>query len=430
MKEKQKGLEYFRSLTEWRGSRKFDLENIRPVLDRLGSPQNQIKTAQIAGTNGKGSVSAALASIIAMTGKRVGLNTSPHLGCVNERIIIDGYPVTDDFLGQYSIPVKDAADSLGINLSLFEAIMAISALGFVHSGVEFGVFEVGLGGTFDATTTIEMPEVCAIVTIGFDHMELLGNSLRSIARAKAGVIRNGGTVVTGNLPQEALEEIEAVASEKNARHIKFGRDFHYEKGPQGYVYNSNILKKLAFKPELAGDHQAHNMAVAITMAQVLGASGSECSQGVADVFWPGRLEQTYFGTRACLIDCAHNPDGFEMLCNFISRNKLGPYEVGFGVLRGRDWQGMALKLLPHVTKWNLLLPDSDRAVPCEEIRQFLELKGAQVSVFGNNYSAYLQEQAKSEKTEPMLVCGSMYLVGGIRSTIVPNWIPLWKAAPV
>ena len=425
MNAKQKGLEYFHSLIEWRGNRKFDLENIRPVLERLGSPQNQLKTAQIAGTNGKGSVSAALASIMAMGGKKVGLNTSPHLGRVNERIIIDGHPVSDDFLGQYSIPVKEAADSLGINLSLFEAIMAISSLGFVGTGVEFGVFEVGLGGTFDATTTIKMPEVCSIVTIGFDHMDLLGKSLRSIARAKAGVIRDGGTIVTGDLPEEALEEIEIVVNERGARHIKFGRDFSLEKAPNGYVYKSNILKRLDFSPKLSGDHQAHNMAVAITMALIMGASVEECREGVANVFWPGRLEQTYFGSRACLIDCAHNPAGFETLTSYISNNKLGPFEVGFGVLKGRDWQSMIEMLMPHVNKWNLMLPDSDRAVPCEELQEFLETKGAEVSVYGGDYKTYLQSQLKSQKTTPILVCGSMYLVGGIRSIMVPNWKPLW-----
>ena len=171
------GLEYLSKLTPWNGRGGFALEYITKVLERLGNPQDSLPSIHIAGTNGKGSVSSAVSSILAASGYRVGLNTSPHLEQMNERLVVDGLSVSDEFLGEFAFAVRNAAQRALVELSFHEAITAIAFLGFREIGVEWMVMEVGLGGRLDASNVISRPAATAIVTIDYDHQAILGNTL-------------------------------------------------------------------------------------------------------------------------------------------------------------------------------------------------------------------------------------------------------------
>lgn len=421
------GLAYFRSLAEWRGNLDFSLENILKVFKHFGNPQDKLPAVQIAGTNGKGSVSCAIASILGASGKRVGLNTSPHLSSINERLVIDGFPASDEFFAKYALRLKQGCEATGVTLSMFEGIMAIGALGFLDQGLDWAVLEVGLGGRLDATTSVSLPKVGAIVTIDFDHMDLLGNTLPKIAAEKAGIIKPGMNLVTGKIDPEPLSVIERVARENNARQLKFGEDYWFEdtNRPTGtFSFRSRELGDIDFRPALPGLHQAHNMAVAIAMGRVLGISLEDCKAGVENAFWPGRIEKTYLGSREVIIDCAHNPAGISSLVQYLKNNKFQDLTLATGMLKGRDWKTMLSALLPYCKEVFLLRPDTDRALPIEEMQEFLRELGISNQTFGKDYAAFV-EQAESG-TNSLLITGSMYLVGPLRGMICKQVKPLWK----
>ena len=187
----QIGIAYLEKLTPWNGRGGFALEGIVKVLKRLGDPQDSYPTIHIAGTNGKGSVSSGISSILGAAGYRVGLNSSPHLQSLNERIAIDGLPIDSTALGEFCHDVRVAANRDLVELSFHEAITVVSFLAFREIGVEWAVVEVGLGGRLDASNVISRPAATAIVTIDYDHQAILGNTLAEIAAEKAGIIKQG-----------------------------------------------------------------------------------------------------------------------------------------------------------------------------------------------------------------------------------------------
>ena len=174
MNKVQQGLSYLNTLTPWNGRGGFALEAISKILKRLDNPQDSYPSIHIAGTNGKGSVSSATASILAATGYKVGLNTSPHLQSLNERIVFDGLPISMETLGEFAYDIRSVSAKALEELSFHEAITALSFLAFREMGVEWAVVEVGLGGRLDASNVISRPAATAIVTIDFDHQHILG----------------------------------------------------------------------------------------------------------------------------------------------------------------------------------------------------------------------------------------------------------------
>lgn len=429
------GIEYLNGLRPWNGRGGFSLSELCKVLRRLGEPQDKVPAVHVAGTNGKGSVSVATAAILGASGYRVGLNISPHLQRVNERIVIDGLPCSDDFLGEFSYSVRQAANREGVELSFHEAITAVAFLGLFESKVEWSVIEVGLGGRLDASNVISRPAATAITTISFDHQAILGDSLAAIAAEKAGIIKRGSPLITGIVGKEADAVISRIAA--GVPHYKFGRDYdariHEIDGKPSIEYWGKEFvagKDISFdfRPALAGAHQAHNLSVAATIGLVLGLPKDRIKCGLESVFWPGRLEEISVSGLNLVLDCAHNQAGVESFISFLESRQLRAIDLTFGVLDTKDWREMVKKLRPYVATWRLLSPSSERALGEDLLSQELQISGTDVRVecYGADYERCLRDLFSQNAGRQAFVTGSMYMVGRVREILSLAPRELWR----
>ena len=234
------GLKYLSSLAPWKGKGGFTLDKMRALMAELGNPQDTYHSVHIAGTNGKGSVTVALAAMAGAAGFRTGMTISPHLGTMNERIVIDGAPITDELLDIQATKVAEAQERLNIELSFFEGITACAFLAFHAVGVDWAILEVGLGGRLDATNVVRSPRACVIVSIDFDHQDILGPTLECIASEKAGIIKPRAPVYVGSVSKEARDVIYARARSLDAPIYFVGQDFSLNTGnvPGAYIFDS------------------------------------------------------------------------------------------------------------------------------------------------------------------------------------------------
>ena len=306
--------------------RKFELAHMRTLAAALGNPQDHFPSLLIAGTNGKGSTAATLASICRESGIKTGLYTSPHLSRINERIQINGMQIDDDTFAALYFRVDDAANKLVAEgklphpPSFFEVITAIAFLHFAEQNVELAVFEVGLGGRLDATNIVE-PLISIITDIALDHTEYLGPTITDIAREKAGILRQNGVLIT--LPQHpqanvAIGEAAVALSVRGvsaADYVPMRRPQHGNALRNQYPLRVGDLNITVDSP-LTGDHQQRNIALAIAAAiQLRNHNGYDITntaiaKGISATQWPARLEQfPQTGAATILLDVAHNPAG-------------------------------------------------------------------------------------------------------------------------
>lgn len=437
MNKIKSGFDYLGGLKPWNGRVGFDLDGIRATLKRLDDPQDSIPTIHIAGTNGKGSVSAAISSILAKSGYKVGLNSSPHLFKMNERIVIDGSPCSDEVLGEFAVDIRDAANRAVVELSFHEAITAVSFLAFRELGLDWSVIEVGLGGRLDASNVIKRPAATAIVTIDFDHQHILGDSLAKIAAEKAGIIKPGTPNVTGALSKEAFEVVNRQAQGNG--HHRYGREFDCRQlsgsGVNRFEYwgkNFPLAPSLTFEFDspLPGLHQGHNMAVAATLGLLVGMTPEVCREGIENVFWPARLESLSVGGRVFILDSAHNPAGIRAFIAFLKSHGHQDIDLAFGVLDTKNWQEMIGQLKPYVACWRLLLPEYTSAVPLQlveqEILKGISGNGVRVVRYESNYERCIRDLIEEGSGQPAVVAGSMYMVGRLRGMLSPESPVLWK----
>jgi dihydrofolate synthase / folylpolyglutamate synthase len=275
---------------------RLGLEGMRESCVRLGSPERAFVCVHIAGTNGKGSTSAMVESVARAAGKRTGLYTSPHLCRFAERIRIDGAPISDDALASVLRRALDAAPEL----TFFEVATLAAFLAFRDAGVEFVVLEVGLGGRLDATNVIETPLACAITSIGFDHMNLLGHTLAAIAREKAGIAKAGVPLLLGDMPEEARTTIESYGKTVGAQ---------VARAPSPQVDDDTFNFFFGAVLPLRGAFQCANYMLARRIALAAGFNDEACDKGLRSVAWPGRYEFVRSSDGPYLLDAAHNPQG-------------------------------------------------------------------------------------------------------------------------
>ncbi len=300
-----------------RSGMRLGLEGIERLLERGGRPDRAFPSALVAGTNGKGSTAAHLASILRAAGRRVGLYTSPHLVRFHERIRVEGAEIGDDALERLLErwwPRFEAERP-----SFFEAATALAFDHFAESAIGFGVVEVGLGGRLDATNVL-VPRVSVITTIASDHADILGGTLARIAREKAGIVKEGGTLVLGVRRAEPRAAILAIAAERGARVIRLGADARY--AALGVAREGTLLRlatpsfRGSVRTPLLGAHQARNAALAALAAEAIlegeGAGPPEVAaaiaEGIETTHWPARAELIE-GDPPVLLDVAHNVEG-------------------------------------------------------------------------------------------------------------------------
>jgi dihydrofolate synthase / folylpolyglutamate synthase len=324
---------------------KFGLDNISAIVARLGHPERAFSVVHIAGTNGKGSVTAMVDAALRAAGHRSARYTSPHLVDLSERFVVDGRPVTGDALAAVVSDVRLAIDGLRsdgrleVQPTFFEVTTASAFELFRRAGVEIAVLEVGLGGRLDATNVVAPPALVAtvITSIDFDHQLYLGTTLRAIAGEKAGIIKPGVPVVVGPMAPEAEDAITEAAALRGAAVIRAIPD-----DVDGMTLG------------LAGAHQRANAAVAMRVLQLLDARGiavpaGAIAAGLADPRWPGRLELRRLpGGRELLLDAAHNPAGAASLASYLKAQGGDPPPLVLAAMRDKDVAGIFAALLPAV----------------------------------------------------------------------------------
>ncbi len=358
----------------------WDLKRIERLLARLDNPQNFARSVHVAGTKGKGSTSAMIASILHSAGYKVGLYTSPHLLSYTERIQVNGKPIAEaDWAKLVEIiqPHVEAENALGDlgQLTTFEIFTAMAFLHFQRVKADWQVLEVGLGGRLDATNVIQ-PQVCVITSISFDHMDVLGDTLAKIAGEKCGIIKPGADVVTAPQFPEALEVIKRVCTEKNVRLIKVGQDVTWERvgfNQKGQSFRVKGLKgKYKLRIPLLGLHQLENAANAVAAAELLQEKDAKISskniaEGLAKVDWPGRL-QVLRKKPWVVVDGAHNAYSMKRLVEAIEEYfKYDKVKLILGFGADKDIAGMAAEAAELTSDIILVASKHPRAVKAEAL---------------------------------------------------------------
>jgi dihydrofolate synthase / folylpolyglutamate synthase len=411
--------------------RKFSLDEIRVLLEELGNPQLKFPSILIAGTNGKGSTAATLASILSAAGVRTGLFTSPHLERANERIRIDRVEIADEDFARHFFLVSDTANQMVIERKLpqvpsyFEMLTAQALLYFAASGAEIAVLEVGMGGRLDATNVVD-PLFSIVTDISLDHMEWLGPTIAAITREKAGIMRRNGTLIA--LPQhpEANQVLGELATELNVRGVNAAR---YMPGlcDAADVYTVDALgAQIEINSPLKGAHQHRNLALAIAAAVELAerhgypVTSAAIAEGIRLTRWPGRLERVSSGGVEWILDVAHNPAGAWALRAGL-RSLLGDKNqkvLVFGCLRDKPIAEMAQILFPLFEQVVLAPIRSSRAASIDELLAAARATGTN-AVAAETVRTALKTAEELAADNPVVVSGSVYLVGEARALLLP-----------
>jgi dihydrofolate synthase/folylpolyglutamate synthase len=432
--------------------RKFSLDEIGVLLGGLGDPHRRFGSVLIAGTNGKGSTAATLASILRASGVRTGLYTSPHLERPNERIEVDGREIADEDFARLFFQVQAAARDLGANGTLaqmpsfFETLTAMAFLHFAAEGIEMAVLEVGMGGRLDATNIVD-PMLSIVTDISLDHTEWLGSTIAAIAREKAGILRAGGTLIT--LPQhpEANQVLGEVATELEVRGVSAvaymppmdmpsveapAVGLAATSGPAAAPYRVEALGAvIEVASPLRGAHQHRNVALAIAAAVELAEhhgipiTAATIAEGIHETRWPGRLERIAVQdpatghTTECILDVAHNPAGAWALRAGL-REILEEARAGtliFSCLRDKPAAEMAQILFPLFARVIFAPIASPRATPVSDLLVAAEATGTPAEAAGS-VSEALQSARSGAAGGVVVISGSVYLVGAARTLLL------------
>jgi dihydrofolate synthase/folylpolyglutamate synthase len=403
---------------------RLGLENIKTVLESFGLPPRNFPSVHVAGTNGKGSVCAMLDQIFRLHGYKTGLYTSPHLVEVRERIKVNGRMISEEdfcrLLGEIEKREKKLkrAGLIAGSLTFFEILTIASLLYFGEKKVEMAVFEVGMGGRFDATNVVR-PQVAAITTISYDHQQYLGQTLDRIAFEKAGIIKENIPCVCGVKNRTALRVIKKKCQELQAPFLEVfgqGRKFSWENSSSGFLFTlQSDSGTYRYQPSLPGFHQGENAAVAITVAEVLKKQGwqlakSKIIEAIATTSWPGRLE-IFSAIPLIILDGCHNPAGAQAVRDYVKGRINQPLILVFAVMKDKDVEKIAQLLFPLASRIILTRPPLERAASPQEI-------ASRVRKYRENYfleedvaSAIRLALALSEGRIPILIAGSLFLVG-------------------
>lgn len=409
---------------------KLGLANITTLCEALGHPERTFPSLHIAGTNGKGSVTAMSHAALRAAGIHAARYTSPHLVDLNERFVIGDEPVGDADLASAATHVLDTADALvaaGRLLNpptFFEATTAIAFELFRRKGVRVAVLEVGLGGRFDATNVVH-PMACAITSIGLDHQQHLGDTIERIAFEKAGIMKPGVPVVVGRLPPEAMSVMREVADARGARLVTAGDP------PPTWRFEGDRVVLEAHTPQhrygpialaLRGEHQADNALVAIRLLEEASRTGVQVSveameRGLATVVWPARLEVLEFrGGKRAIIDAAHNTDGALSLARYLSRAHPGRPPLVFAAMKDKDAEGILKRLLPAVGTVFVTAPPTRRAAEPDELARVARTLDPLRRVIVEPDPLRAVERAW-EDAPIVCVAGSIFLAGAVRGAL-------------
>jgi len=414
----QQAVEYIHSIT-WMGS-KPGLERTQALLKLMGDPQDQLKFIHIAGTNGKGSTAAMTASILQKAGYRVGLFTSPCIFKFNERIQINGEHISDEDLAAVTAYVKPLAASLEDHPTEFELVSCIGFEYFKRKGCDIVVLEVGMGGALDSTNVISVPEVAVITNIGLDHTDFLGNTLAEIAETKAGIFKEGGNAVLYPSDPEVEQVVRRICKERNVQ-LKIA-DFDsitlVSHSLEGQVFDHGSRKGLELP--LLGNHQLHNAAVVLAIADTLIEKGwniteEHIAEGIRDVSWPGRFDIVRRDP-LFIIDGGHNPQCIEALVKNIEDYLADRKVIALtGVLADKDYADMYKPVMGFVEQFVCITPPNPRKLDADLLAHHLRQAGAQATPCETIADGVKTALSLAGEDGVVLCFGSLYSIADIRA---------------
>lgn len=402
----------------WLGSKR-GLSRVEELLHRLGDPQKQLHFVHVAGTNGKGSACAMLASILHEAGYRTGLYTSPHLLRYNERMNVNGQDCSDADFAAAAETVQQAAAGMAETPTEFETITAMAFVYFAAQHCDVVVLEVGLGGRLDATNVIPTPDAAVIMNIGLEHTEYLGDTLEQIAGEKAGIIKPGCAVAAYDVcPSVTAVYEKKCAAEQAVLHLADFSKIRVAESTVGrQVFSYSPYEALELP--LTGAHQTKNAATVLEAIRILQEKGWHINEaavhrGLAAVQWPARLE-VLSQKPLMLLDGAHNPQCAATLKESLQTLFAGRRIVFVvGVLADKDYAAIMGEMLPLASAFVCLTPDSDRALPAAALADWFRGQGVEAVAY-DSIPAALDAAEALAGTDGLVVCfGSLYLAGAVR----------------
>jgi len=441
------------------GRRQMKLDRMRQLLNRLGNPDAGLPIVHVAGTKGKGSTSALVASILQSAGYEAGLFSSPHLERIEERFAVGGQPCTADELVALVNQLRPAVESLdeealhtgdgSLSPTYFELTTALALLHFAQRKVDLAVLEVGLGGRLDSTNVCQ-PAVTVITSISLDHTKQLGTSLEEIAAEKAGIIKPGVPVFCGPLKKAPREVIARIAKQHGCRMAEAGRDFRYEYRSPRYLDLHDELGQLDFVADFAGEqvqlhnlplrlvgeHQAANAALAVSVCEELrrqswSVSSAAMQAGLAELALPARIEVLH-RKPTVVLDVAHNVAAAEALVEVLQASfTCQQRTLVLAVSRDKDVAGITRSLLPHFQRFILTAyQENPRAVPVDKLRQIIdrelhnlgaelqhELQDVEVLEAALPVDAWQMAKTLAEPDQLICITGSFFIAAELRATL-------------
>jgi dihydrofolate synthase/folylpolyglutamate synthase len=397
----------------------YKLERMERALERIGNPHLRLQVVHIAGTKGKGSVAAMLDSCLRAAGYRSGLYTKPHLVHLTERTRIDGAEMPAAQMVDYIDRLRLIYERAGLALTFFEFTVALMFLYFAEAAIDIAVVETGLGGRLDSTNVVR-PVLSVITPIGFDHVEYLGYTIRSIAAEKGGIIKPGAPVVIGARDPEARATLSDIAAQRGSASMMIDRDFTYLSHAPAHRLDYTGLGINMKEVELgvAGQFQHENAAIALAAVEGLRGAGwrldeAQVRRGLSGVVWPGRFDVVR-RRPLVILDCAHNELSVEALLETIAL-ELGPDarpHLVFGCLSDKDWARMAQLLGPRVRDVTLTRVKPKRPLEPERLVEHFSAY-APTRVIREPLAAIEQVMTEAGAEDFVLVTGSVYLIGEI-----------------
>ncbi len=413
---------------------KLGLERVSSVLEKLGNPHYNFRSVHIAGTNGKGSVSKIIYSLLRAHGFKVGLFTSPHLTRFTERIIVNDEEISEENV----ISLIEKIKPYGEVLTFFEYVTIMAFLYFQEMEVDYAVIETGMGGRLDATNVVK-PEVSIITSIGIDHQEFLGDTLSSIAREKAGIIKKGVPIVSASQDKEAEEVISKKAKEMNSPLFVYGKHFHSEIKSMDfdgiifdfypYDFHLSDLSKTCGKSlsplhnlqlSLTGVHQKENASLALKAFITIYNQWEESAirKALKDVNMPGRLELVC-KEPLIIFDIAHNPPAMKRLIDSLKRLTEKKPIVVFGMMKDKDVYGVLKEFTTYAEKIFFTSPKYERALKYEDLIKSINGFSKNIQSSPDSLSAFKKGVSIcKENRDLFLLCtGSAYLIGEIKEAL-------------
>lgn len=403
------------------------LNGIRTLLALLGEPQKKLRFIHIAGTNGKGSTTAMCASILREAGYRTGMFVSPYVLTFRERIQVDGQMIPEEEMAKLCEEIQLAVEKMtqsGIAPAEFEVVTALGMLWFAKQNCDVVCLEVGLGGRLDATNVIDQSLVSVICAIGYDHTQILGDTLQKIAFEKCGILKPGGICVS--YPQqdpEALAEIMAQCAQKENRLI-IPNAKSVEICTESILGSRFYYHGLTFELPLAGRHQIYNFLTAFSAIEAVKLQGFAISDknitdGIAKVVFPARMEQISVEPLV-ILDGAHNLQGCEALAKAMP---LTPKKkvVIMGMLRDKDWLHAAARIAQEAEMFFAVSPENPRALPAGELAAAIEGIAGKVKAFSTIESAVDAALPLLEEDAALFCCGSLYLASQARPILMTQF---------